>query len=472
MNTYTTVPSGEQVVQELPWRWKVQGRIFLIGGLGFMFDAWDVTLNGILIPLLSKHWSLSPGDAAWIGTANLIGMALGAFVWGTIADTIGRKKAFTATLLIFSIFTVLGAFSPDFMWFVVFRFLAGFGLGGCIPVDYALVGEFTPRKQRGRVLTAMDGWWPIGAALCGFVSAGLVAAFADWRLTMLVMVLPALLVFWIRRSVPESPLFLIRKGRRDEAAKVIDGLVEATGAEPRVYSLPAPQDAPRLSAGSAWTQLRALWQFNWKITTAAWALFFSILLVYYLSLTWMPRILIGAGFEEYKAFLTTASMAAVGLLGVVVAALLVERVGRKWILAITGPLSALTLVIVAIVVDIPPPPCSGCSGVRLCGAGGHPRALRLRLRAVPHGTARLRLRLGLDVLPPRRRVRAADLRGVPVAGAGAGDVVRAGRRARAAVRAVDGVLRPRNQATPARVAPHPPDALSRQAVLRAENHLE
>ncbi|MET3810713.1 MFS transporter [Arthrobacter sp. UYEF3] len=353
MNTYTTVPSGEQVVQELPWRWKVQGRIFLIGGLGFMFDAWDVTLNGILIPLLSKHWSLSTGDAAWIGTSNLIGMALGAFVWGTVADTIGRKKAFSATLLIFAVFTVLGAFSPDFLWFVAFRFLAGFGLGGCIPVDYALVGEFTPRKQRGRVLTAMDGWWPIGAALCGFVSAGLVAAFADWRLTMLIMVLPALLVFWIRRSVPESPLFLIRKGRREEAAGVIDGLVAATGAEARVYSLPEPQDAPRLSAGSAWIQLRALWQYDWKITTAAWALFFSILLVYYLSLTWMPRILIGAGFEEYKAFLTTASMAAVGLLGVVVAALLVERTGRKWILAVTGPLSALTLVIVAVVVDIP-----------------------------------------------------------------------------------------------------------------------
>ena len=238
MNTYTTVPSGEQVVQELPWRWKVQGRIFLIGGLGFMFDAWDVTLNGILIPLLSRHWSLTPGEAAWIGASNLIGMALGAFIWGTIADTIGRKKAFTATLLIFSIFTVLGAFSPDFLWFVAFRFMAGFGLGGCIPVDYALVGEFTPRKQRGRVLTAMDGWWPIGAALCGFVSAGLVALSGDWRLTMLVMVLPALLVFWVRRSVPESPLFLIRKGRRDEAAKVIDDLVAATGPSPASTACP------------------------------------------------------------------------------------------------------------------------------------------------------------------------------------------------------------------------------------------
>ncbi len=134
MNTYTTVPSGEQVVQELPWRWKVQGRIFLIGGLGNMFDAWDVTLNGILVPLLSKRWSRQPAHAGWIGTASLIGMALGAFAWGTIADTIGRKRAFTATLLVLSIFTVLGVLAPDIVWFCVFRFVAGFGLGGCIPV--------------------------------------------------------------------------------------------------------------------------------------------------------------------------------------------------------------------------------------------------------------------------------------------------------------------------------------------------
>ncbi|MET1156199.1 MFS transporter [Arthrobacter sp.] len=354
MTQTASLPTGDQVVQELPWRWRVQGKIFLLGGLGFMFDAWDVTLNGVLIPLLSDHWDLVPAQAAWIGTANLIGMALGAFIWGSIADLIGRKTAFTATLLVFSVFTVCGAFAPDIVWFCVFRFIAGFGLGGCVPVDYALVGEFTPRRLRGRVLTAMDGWWPVGAALCGFVSAIIMATVADWRFTMLIMVLPALLVFWVRRSVPESPLYLVSRGRTAEAERVINGMIERTGGTVREWRLPEAGEAPRLSAVNVLVQFKAVWKFNWKITTAAWALFFSILLVYYLALTWMPIILIDAGFAAARAFLTTAGMAAVGLVGVIIAAYFVEKTGRKWILAITGPLSALALVVVALLIDVPP----------------------------------------------------------------------------------------------------------------------
>src|SRR5699024_3255094 len=123
-------------------------------------------------------------------------MALGAFVWATIADRIGRKAAFTATIAVFSVFTILGVFATDIVLFAVLRFIAGFGLGGTIPVDYALVGEFTPRKQRGRVLTAMDTWWPIGAALAGFVSAWLLTMVADWRPPLLAMVLPAIMLIF------------------------------------------------------------------------------------------------------------------------------------------------------------------------------------------------------------------------------------------------------------------------------------
>lgn len=105
--------TGDQVVQDLPWRWGVQGKIFLIGGLGYMFDAWDVALNGFLTPLLGVEFDLSTGQRGLVATANLIGMAVGAVAFGTIADRMGRKRVFSITLLIFALFSVLGAFSPS-----------------------------------------------------------------------------------------------------------------------------------------------------------------------------------------------------------------------------------------------------------------------------------------------------------------------------------------------------------------------
>lgn len=345
----TTHPTGTQIVQELPFKWSVQGSIFIIGGLGFMFDAWDVTLNGALIPLVAAEWGLHRTTAALLGTSNLVGMAVGAFLWGGLADRYGRKKAFSATLLMFSIFTVLGAFSPNFGFFVFFRFLAGVGLGGCIPVDYALVGEFTPAKLRGRVLTAMDGWWPIGAALSFFVSGAVIATTDNWRLILLTMILPALLVYFVRRSVPESPLYLAAQGREVEARTVIDDLVRRTGAEPREYQIQALREKPI----AWWQQVVALWRYSPSLTATSWLLFITVLLVYYLALTWLPSILAEAGMEQSAALFTTAVMALMGLIGVLIAALLVERVGRKWLLGVSAPLAGVVLVVLAQSLHVP-----------------------------------------------------------------------------------------------------------------------
>ncbi|HEY4536022.1 MAG TPA: MFS transporter [Enteractinococcus sp.] len=347
------VPSGSEVVQSLPWKWNVQGRIFIIGGLGFMFDAWDVSLNGILIPLLSEEWNLSAGQAAWIGTANLLGMALGAFVWATIADRIGRKAAFTTTIAVFVTFTIAGVFATDIVIFALLRFLAGFGLGGAIPVDYALVGEFTPRKHRGRVLTAMDAWWPVGAALAGFVSAWFVAMWADWRPPLLAMVLPAILLIFVRLWIPESPMFLIRTNQHDKAREVIDGLVKATGAKPVAYRLDTMEDIPKMSAGAVVDQLRRVWTFSWRTTLAVWLLFLTVMFVYYVSLQWLPTFLMDAGFAQTQAFLTTGGMAAIGLVGALIATVLVETTGRKPLLAASAVTGSVLLVIVAAFLDVP-----------------------------------------------------------------------------------------------------------------------
>lgn len=347
--------TGDQIVQDLPWRWSVQGKVFIIGGLGYMFDAWDVALNGFLTPLLGAEFDLSTTERGLVATANLVGMAVGAVAWGTIADRIGRKRAFSITLLIFALFSALGALSPTIEVFFLLRFLAGIGLGGCIPVDYAIVSEFSPRKHRGRVLSAMDGWWPIGATLAGVSATLLVPVDGNWRWMLLLMILPALLLFWARRGIPESPLFLVRKGREDEARAVIDDLVRRTGAAPEPYSVPAPvvEDTRGGAARAAVDQLRRVWAFSPRITSVAWALFISVMLVYYAALSWMPSILRAEGFGEVAAFASTTLMNGLGIVGVLIAVLVVERVGRKRVIAVAGPLAAVTLVAFALLLGTP-----------------------------------------------------------------------------------------------------------------------
>ncbi|MEQ3553010.1 MFS transporter [Pseudonocardia nematodicida] len=349
--------TGEQVVQSLPWRWNVQGKIFIIGGLGYMFDAWDVALNGFLTPLLGLEFGLSTGQRGLVATANLVGMAVGAVLWGTIADRMGRKRAFSITIAIFALFSVLGALSPNWEIFLLLRFLAGVGLGGCIPVDYAIVSEFSPAKLRGKILAAMDGWWPIGATMAG-VSATLLVPFAgNWRWMLALMVLPALLLVWIRRGVPESPLYLARTGREEEARAVIDDMVRRTGATPEPYVITAAapgattSDKRWLAAGVE--QLRMVWSFSPQITGVAWSLFISVMVVYYAALSWMPSILRSQGMDDVAAFASTTIMNAVGILGVITSVLLVELVGRKWVIGVAGPLAGLALVVFALVMDSP-----------------------------------------------------------------------------------------------------------------------
>ena len=358
--------TGDQVVQDLPWRWGVQGKIFIIGGLGYMFDAWDVALNGFLTPLLGAEFDLSTGQRGLVATANLIGMAVGAIAFGTIADRIGRKRVFTITLMIFALFSVLGALSPNWEIFLLLRFLAGVGLGGCIPVDYAIVGEFSPRKQRGKVLAAMDGWWPVGTTLAGVSATLLVPVDGNWRWMLALMVLPALLLVWIRRGVPESPLYLARTGRETEARAVIDDMAARTGAAPEPYVIaatprsaggagidtaPEPVRSGRRGAGVILEQLKLVWAFSPKITGVAWALFVSVMVVYYAALSWMPSILRAQGMGEVAAFGSTTIMNAVGILGVITSVLLVETLGRKWVIGMAAPLAALSLIVFSLVIE-------------------------------------------------------------------------------------------------------------------------
>jgi putative MFS transporter len=346
--------TGDQIVQDLPWRWGVQGKIFIIGGLGFMFDAWDVALNGFLTPLIGVTFDLDPSTRGFIATANLIGMAIGAVIWGTIADRIGRKKVFSITILIFALFSAAGALSPNYEVFLLMRFLAGIGLGGCIPIDYAIVGEFCPKKIRGKVLTGLDLWWPIGATMAGLSSLALLNVENNWRWMLSLMVLPALLLVWVRRGVPESPVYLARAGREKEARLIIDDLVARTGATPEEYKIvPPPEKDGARGINAAWAQLKFIWTGFPAITAAAWLLFGSIMTVYYAALSWLPALLTDAGASPTVSFLGSTIMSALGIFGCIFAALVVERTGRKWLLGTSALVNSAMLVAIGATLSMP-----------------------------------------------------------------------------------------------------------------------
>ncbi len=347
---------GDQVVQELPWRWNVQGKIFVIGGLGFAFDAWDVALTGVMLPLLTRDFGLGGLEQGLFAASSLAGMAIGAFCWGTIADVLGRKRAFTVTLLIFALLSLLGAASPNFWFLLATRFLAGVGLGGCVPVDYAIVAEFTPRKIRGRVLAGLDVWWPIGATACGLTAIA-VAPLQSWRVMLLAMVLPALLTFWVRRSVPESPLYLASQGRNDEARTVIADLVARTGAQVEPWDVTRPPRTRRETPAVLARKFREIWRYDWRVTSASWGIAVTVLVLYYAALVWLPTILRRQGLGDVAAFAVSTGFTAIGIVGVVISAWLVDAVGRKWTIIVSAVVAAGAMVAFAAMI--------GISGARL-----------------------------------------------------------------------------------------------------------
>src|SRR5699024_10473346 len=160
-------------------------------------------------------------------------------------------------------------------------------------------------------------------------------------------------VFFVRLWIPESPMFLMRKNRHEQARKVIDNLVRATGTKPVAYRLEPMDSIPKMSARAVFDQLRRVWAFSWRTTLAVWLLFLTVMFVYYVSLQWLPTILMEAGFEQTRAFLTTGGMAAVELLGALLATFLVETTGRRPLLAVAAVLGSILLVILAMVLHVP-----------------------------------------------------------------------------------------------------------------------
>ena len=200
-----------------------QWKIIAAAILGDMLDFFDFFLIGYVLTFLVKAWHLSFMESGVILLAAGVGAIPGAFFWGWMADRIGRRKVFIATALNFSLATGIMAFTPDqYGWLILafFRFWVGVGVAGLNVVDLPLVQEFVPSSKRGFIGGLVTSTISIGGAL-GAASGAYLGPVIGWRGLFLVGLLPAFFTLLIRAWVPESPRWLILRGRREDARRSI-----------------------------------------------------------------------------------------------------------------------------------------------------------------------------------------------------------------------------------------------------------
>ncbi|HEX2529658.1 MAG TPA: MFS transporter [Geminicoccus sp.] len=314
-----------------------QHRLLAIFGLVWAADAMQVLAVGFTAPSIAATFGLTLPQALQTGTLFFLGMLVGAAVFGRLADRYGRRRILLITVAIDAVFGFLSAFAPNVEILLACRFLTGLAVGGTLPVDYAMMAEFLPARQRGRWLVMLEGFWAVGTVAVA-LSAWAVASsgVADaWRWIFVCTAAPALIGIWLRLWVPESPLFLLKSGRSDEAHRVLDRVLRANGRSTDPASVLTNPTSPGRESGSIFKppirRRTILILTVWLLVSAA----------YYGVFVWLPGQLAneGLGWVRGYAFLVLVALAQIP--GYALAAWGVERWGRRPTLIAFLVLSAL-----------------------------------------------------------------------------------------------------------------------------------
>lgn len=307
-------------------------RLLLLLGLGWALDAMDVGLIGFTLPALIREFGLSPAQAGLLGSAGLLGMLLGAALGGRLADRLGRKAVVGYSLFLAGAGSLLTALAPGVGWLFLFRFLTGVGLGAELPVAASLMGEMSPRAHRGRMVVLLEAFWALGWLLAALLGYLLVPSWG-WRAAFLAGALPVLYAAYLRLSLPESPRFLLAQGRVREAEAVVAAWEKAfPGPLPEPVPLPPPKPLPYKALFQPPLRRRTLFiGLAWLALNAG----------YYGAFIWLPSLLVAQGYGlvrslEYVLLITLAQVP-----GYLLAAFLVERLGRRPVLVGFLGLSAL-----------------------------------------------------------------------------------------------------------------------------------
>jgi MFS transporter, putative metabolite transport protein len=333
-------PTGFIPMTDMQWR------IWLLASAGKFFEGLVVFMTGVALPLIVKDFGLSPAEKGVVGAAPLAGIMVGAIVLGGLADSYGRRRMFVVEMVVFALFLTALAWSPSFVWTVVFLFGVGLALGCDYPTAHLIISESIASRDRGRLVLSAFAFQAVGALVGTMVGYLILANMPDiqaWRWMYATAIIPAILVVLGRLTISDSGHWLMSQGRKPEAEAEVTRLLKRNPRYPkqvRLTDLAADEVQTRARPMNGW---RGLFRLPVRRATilAAVPWFLQDLATYGIGI-FTPTILartIGHDIDHahnVSALIARDLEAAKGaalldvllIIGIVTAVLLADRVGR------------------------------------------------------------------------------------------------------------------------------------------------
>lgn len=316
------------------FHWKVLVWCLLI----IIFDGYDLVIYGVALPLLMQQWSLTAVQAGLLASAALFGMMFGAMIFGTLSDRLGRKKTIMICVTLFSGFTFLGAFATNPVEFAILRFIAGLGIGGVMPNVVALMTEYAPKKIRSTLVAIMFSGYAIGGMTSALLGAWLVKDMG-WQIMFLIAGIPLLMLPIIWKFLPESLAFLIKSGKEEQAKQIINKLLPTRDIHQNtqlVFNENIHHEAP----------VKALFQDGRAFSTFMfWIAFFMCLLMVYALGSWLPKLMLQAGYSLGASMLFLFALNIGGMVGAIGGGALADRFHLKPVITSMFVIGAAALIL-------------------------------------------------------------------------------------------------------------------------------
>ncbi|MBV8632479.1 MAG: MFS transporter [Silvibacterium sp.] len=321
-------------------------KIMFISGMGFFTDAYDLFIIGVVMTLLKQIWHFGKLEESLVESTALLASALGALLFGRVADMLGRKRIYGVEVLVLAAGAIACAFAPNILWLIGLRFILGIGIGGDYPVSATIMSEYSGKNHRGLMVTLVFAMQAAGLIVGPlFASAMLMTNLSHdiiWRILVAFGAVPALAVFWQRRKLKETPRFLHANGKHeDESGKIID-----------------------IQTGKAVSQSVSFWDGFHRLVSdekllmrlvGASGAWFLMDAAYYGNTVSSPLVLSALGGSHtllQKTLTQLAIFAIFALPGYAISALTMDRLGRKTIQCLGFAMMAVTFALLALIPNI------------------------------------------------------------------------------------------------------------------------